>query len=142
MKKIYLAGPITGQPYAEELFNFAELEVKALFSDNIEIINPMRLPHDHDKKWNSYMKECIAELVYCDYIYMLNGWEASRGARVEIELAKELEITIYHQPRQTLKERTAKLLDLYSSLGFIDKYNLLASYTFTPHYESKKNKIK
>lgn len=33
----------------------------------------------------------------CDAIYMLNNWETSRGARMELELAKNLGLEIYYE---------------------------------------------
>jgi hypothetical protein len=42
--------------------------------------------------WQEYMREDIKALMDCDGIFMLDGWNRSKGARVEKELAEELEI--------------------------------------------------
>jgi hypothetical protein len=39
------------------------------------------------------MREDIRELTKCQMIYMLKGWENSRGARIEFRLAQELDMT-------------------------------------------------
>jgi Domain of unknown function (DUF4406) len=42
------------------------------------------------ESWIHYMKLDIAELMACDAIYLLPGWEESRGARLEVHIAREL----------------------------------------------------
>lgn len=46
-------------------------------------INPMKLPHQHDKTWRSYMRECIKALMEVAYIYIPPNWKRSKGARIE-----------------------------------------------------------
>ena len=98
MTKCYIAGKISGIPLQKAKDNFfaAELEV-----DNLKYqpVNPLNLPHRHDKKWASYMKECIAALTECDLIYMLVGWGESEGAKLEFDLANKLGITILYQDK-------------------------------------------
>jgi len=70
---------------AAKLFEQAELGLRAL---GFEVVNPMNLPHDHDKRWGSYMIECLTALMTCDGVFMLLDWEKSRGARIEHIFAK------------------------------------------------------
>ncbi len=60
-------------------------------------VNPMKLPHVHDKTWHSYMKECIKALCDCEVCYMLKNWKESPGAIVEWELARKLGLTILYE---------------------------------------------
>jgi hypothetical protein len=62
----------------------------------IHPINPFNIPCKN-KTWAGYMKADIAELVACDYIYMLNGWWHSKGAIVEWILAKVLHIGVIYE---------------------------------------------
>lgn len=94
--KIYIAGRITGREIETAFKQFEQAE-NILKEWGEEIVNPMRLPHDHDKTWKSYMVECIAELVKCDSIYMLKGWQKSKGARLELHIAKKLNYKIFYQ---------------------------------------------
>lgn len=89
--KTYISGPITGLPIEQAIKNFADAEAR-LKSAGMEVVNPMTLPHDHDKSWEAYMKECIVALMGCDCIYMLEGWDKSRGASMEANIAHELNI--------------------------------------------------
>ena len=44
--------------------------------------------------WLGYMRLGVAQLVTCDEIYMLPGWQESRGARIEHGLVKDLGLNI------------------------------------------------
>jgi len=43
------------------------------------------------------MKEDLKALLDCDGIYMLRGWEQSKGAKIEYELAMNLGIKRYYE---------------------------------------------
>ena len=92
--KIYISGPISHDPYHEGAFNKAEEYLRHL---GYEVINPVDIPEeefdgpDRDvKKWEYFMRASIKLLMDCDQIYMLEGWEDSRGAKLEQKIAKEL----------------------------------------------------
>lgn len=94
-QKIYISGRITGmENKAFLLFGLAEKEIQHM---NFEIVNPMRLPDDHDKSWRSYMNICLKALVDCEAIYMLTNYKESRGAQVELQLALSLGINVIFQ---------------------------------------------
>ena len=94
MKKCYIAGKITGTNDFKERFAKAEQEVARM---GLWPINPVALPHNHNKEWNSYMKECIAALMGCEAIYMLKGWLHSDGARLERSIADSLGMEIFFE---------------------------------------------
>lgn len=93
-QKIYLSGKISGLPICEAIKNFesAENQLKGFAN----IVNPMRLRHDHDKSWQSYMKKDIRALIDCDAIAMLPNYESSKGALIELNLAKSLGFEIIY----------------------------------------------
>jgi hypothetical protein len=92
--KIYIAGKITGLDIgvAEDTFQIIEdvLSVKGH-----QVVNPIKLPHNHDKSWQSYMKECLTAMLTCDAIAALHSAMDSKGATVEITLARVLDIPVY-----------------------------------------------
>src|ERR1700712_4511432 len=100
MNKCYIAGQVSGLPEAEYQAKFrrAEIAVKIL---GYEPVNPVTLPHDHDKTWQSYMRDTITHLLTCNAVYALSDWQQSRGARIEIQLAKDLDIDIIYE-KQTV----------------------------------------
>lgn len=98
-KQIYISGMITGLPYDEAYKSFedAETEIRTGTKKIFDIVNPMKLPHLHDKTWESYMKEDLKELLSCDAIYMLKDWYKSKGATIEWEIAKQLGMEVIYQ---------------------------------------------
>jgi hypothetical protein len=95
-QKCYIAGKVTGLPEAiyRARFRKAEIAVTIL---GYEPVNPVELPHDHDKTWESYMKEALAVMLQCIAVYAMAGWEDSRGASIEVQLARELNIPVIFQ---------------------------------------------
>jgi hypothetical protein len=88
MKKTYLCGAITKIGVEQAATNFERME--KLIPKGYEVVNPMKLPHNHDKSWSSYMRECICELVKCDAIVIDSNWRESKGAMLEREIAIQL----------------------------------------------------
>lgn len=93
--KVYISGPITGMPD----FNrkaFAEAE-SYIMSSGHDAINPHKVsPYREDWTWADYMRADLKAMLDCDTLYLLPGWEASRGACTEVRLARELGMKIIH----------------------------------------------
>ena len=88
MKRIYLAGPMTGLPE----FNYPAFhdEAARLRALGFEVVNPAENPEQ--PCWAEYMKQDIPLLLGCDTIALLPGWHESTGARLEHHIAKHLGI--------------------------------------------------
>lgn len=82
-KVIYLAGPVRGHEDYQEKFHEAEM---ALIGKGWVVLNPARLPRGMDEK--KYMPICMAMLGQADAIFLLDGWETSQGANVELRFAE------------------------------------------------------
>ena len=94
--KIYISGKITGLEITEAEANFQNYE-DLLSMHHFEPVNPMKLNHQHDKSWESYMREDLIAMLQCDGVLMLDGWEDSRGAVIERKLALSIGIKVYHE---------------------------------------------
>ena len=95
MSKTYISGKITGiERDAEMLFESAEIY---LIQIGHNPVNPMKLNHEHDKSWHSYMREDIKALCDCDCIYMLSNWIDSKGAIIEHTIAMYLGLKVIYQ---------------------------------------------
>lgn len=94
-KRIYISGRISG--FEDEAFEKFEEAEKDFIKRGFDVVNPMKLTHNHDKTWESYMRDDIQALMTCDSILMLKLWECSNGALIEFNLAKQLDFAIYVQ---------------------------------------------
>jgi len=92
---VYIAGPMSGLPNDNrEAFYAAERRLRKL---GYQTVNPARL-HGHGprKAWAEYLKLDLREMVLCDLVVLLPGWEESRGATLECAVATMLEIRVRH----------------------------------------------
>jgi hypothetical protein len=104
MKQIYLAGPVSGRPREEYAVHFARVESlveRRAFDEDLDVRarNPIRrcdIEIEDGSPWHIYMRACIGNLVQCDGIGLLQGWEKSRGAILELNTAIDLKIPIVY----------------------------------------------
>ena len=91
--RLYIAGPMTGLPeFNFPAFDAAEDVIRAAGFDTR---NPARHgAGDPGQTWADYMRRDIPDLLACDGIALLPGWENSRGARLEVYIADALGMPI------------------------------------------------
>lgn len=102
MKRVYIAGPMTGLP----AFNFPAFHAAAaqLRAAGYEVENPAENPVPAcGGTWLGYMRMAIAQVATVDAVVLLPGWEGSKGARIERDLAIGLGLGV-----MTLRESLAK----------------------------------
>lgn len=86
--KIYLSGPMSGYPnYNTDAFNAAAENLRKIGHD---VINPVEIKKAEPTDWEGCMREDIRAMMDADAVATLPGWQASRGARIEVTLAKQL----------------------------------------------------
>jgi hypothetical protein len=91
----YIAGPMTGIPeFNYPAFNAAAAELRAR---GYTVVSPTEL-HDGDtsRPYDFYLRLGLRALLDCDEIVLLPGWEDSRGACLEREIAQALGMAITH----------------------------------------------
>lgn len=94
MKKIYIAGKITGLPWDEVVTKFktAQLAIEAI---GFVAINPIELVNNPNAGWKEAMLICLAEIKKCDGAYFLECSQNSRGAKIELEVAIKNNLTLF-----------------------------------------------
>ena len=85
--KVYISGKMSGvYNYNKSLFNEVEdyLRVREL-PPNTKIYNPASFPQQ--ESYTDYIRFCIKQLLKCNSIYLVEGWENSRGSLLESRIA-------------------------------------------------------
>ena len=98
MSKIYISGPMTGYDnFNKDAFDFAKRKLEAI-NEYDQVITPFDIaPNQDPNSWLFYMKLDIKALMDCDAIYVLKGYENSKGAMIEVNLAKSLSYPIFYE---------------------------------------------
>ena len=89
--KIYIAGKVTGLPIHEVTMKFGKAQ-KELQDLGYEAINPLEVVNDWKATWQHAMKLCIKALVDCDAVLFLPCHKESKGALLEFDIARQLEM--------------------------------------------------
>lgn len=93
MKKIYIAGKVTGEKVllCAAKFKAAQEELE---KSGFRAINPLEVVGTWEISWENAMKKCITALMSADAVYILPCVHNSPGAKLEIHLAQRLGIPI------------------------------------------------
>lgn len=92
-KKIYISGAIAHHDLQERKKAFAHAECY-LDLKGYEPVNPFNNGLPDDAHWREHMRADIALLLQCDCIFMLQGWELSKGAKLELDVASSCGIEV------------------------------------------------
>ena len=91
-QRLYISGPMTGYPDANyPAFHAAEAHLTAR---GYAVLNPARHGHRPTWTWQDYMRYAAKDIADADGVALLRGWWASRGAKVEVDLAIGLGLTV------------------------------------------------
>lgn len=108
LKKVYISGPMSDVENLNfEEFEKAEVKMKSF---GFEVFNPHKFPElitqefsesikelTKNESWVKYMKvDLIKMLQQCEFVLALNNWERSRGATLELFIAKSLGMPVIH----------------------------------------------
>lgn len=92
MTKVYISGRISGkEPEARNEFYKAEQQLR---KKGYVPVNPFKNGLTEDDTWERHLAVDIIDLLQCNAMIQLPGWEDSRGARLEYEIALLKQIPI------------------------------------------------
>lgn len=89
MTRIYVSGPMTGIP--EHNFPAFRDAAARLTDLGFDVIDPSRHGADEDgMTWEDYLRRDLADVLTVDELALLPGWERSKGATLEVHVARAL----------------------------------------------------
>ena len=98
VQSLYVAGPMTGYPMMNyPAFHGATYELRELgfiVYNPVDVDQEKRYPTDH-MTWQWYMRRTLRMLLLAEGVATLPRAELSRGARVEISIARILEMPVH-----------------------------------------------
>ena len=94
---VYLSGPMTGLPdFNRPAFHAA---AAALRAQGYVVINPAEVDLGLAATWVDYMRIHLAEIARrVTQVFVLPGWESSRGAQLEVHVARSLGLPVVPAP--------------------------------------------
>lgn len=86
--RVYIAGPMTGLPG----FNYPAFRAAAtqLTQVGFKVEDPSINKNPTPGDYRGWLRAGLAQLIWCDAVALLDGWEASGGARLEVNVAATL----------------------------------------------------
>lgn len=121
--KVYIAGPMTGMPNS----NYDEFDKAATVWRDAghEVTSPAEnFAGRKDLDWSEYLCKAVTQVAGVDVVAVLPGWEESRGAKLEVHVAKELGKEIYNAltllPLESRNDKEV-VLDTAKDLVYGDK---------------------
>lgn len=91
--RVYVAGPMNGLPDLNfPAFHAATAQLRA---GGVRAVNPAEINAAAAGQWVDCMRADLKQLVDCDAIVLLPGWEKSKGATLEHTVAVALGLRVY-----------------------------------------------
>lgn len=92
LKKVYIAGPVTGVEGYMDRFSRAE---EILRTAGHEPVNPVAPGLVDGWEYRDYINRGLRILEECDAICLLPGWTGSRGTMLEKRYAETVKLPVY-----------------------------------------------
>jgi ketopantoate reductase len=94
MNRIYISGPMTGLPdFNRPAFTSATARLRAL---GLQVVNPVEInAHMKDPTWVACLQNDLRALLDCNVVVLLPDWQQSKGARLELMVARQLGMLVF-----------------------------------------------
>lgn len=94
--RVYVSGPMTGLP--DMNFPAFHAAAEVLRELGHEVVNPADAGAGAGLSYEDYLRRDLADLLGCNAICLLPGWERSKGATVEEHMARALGFVFVELP--------------------------------------------
>lgn len=95
-QRVYISGPIKGYELSERKEAFRRVQ-RQLMRKGLTTVNPFENGVPDYYPDDVHLREDLKLLLGCDGIRMLEGWEKSVGARLELLVACHVGIKVIHE---------------------------------------------
>lgn len=103
--RIYISGCMTGYPgFNYPAFHEMADKLRKLGHTAINPAENFGGSTEHPEGRKAFMREDFKHVLNAEALVMLNGWQKSKGARIEREIAMELELPIMDENFQIIKK--------------------------------------
>jgi hypothetical protein len=102
MKTIYIAGKVSGERIDHCTMKFGQAQ-KELEAAGYKAINPLAIVNDWHCPWDKAMRLCLKAMMDADAVLALPDWIDSRGAKIEIALADQVNLKVYNNVKEIVK---------------------------------------
>lgn len=92
--RLYLSGAMTGRPNLN--FPLFHAETRRLRALGYLVTNPAEIDAGSNPTWGQCMRADIKQLMDCDAVATLHGYETSKGANLEVFIARELRMPVWN----------------------------------------------
>lgn len=100
---VYISGAIAHHDLQERMETFGKAE-EHLARQGWCPVNPFNNGVPQSSHWTEHMRADIMLLLGCEAIYMLRGWELSKGAKLELDVASSCGIKVlFEQSQNSIK---------------------------------------
>lgn len=89
---IYLSGPMTGLP--DHNFPAFNREAARLRAMGYRVVNPAEINKDAGSRWHDCLRKDLEQMLTCNTLALLDGWEHSNGAHLELHVAHRVGMRI------------------------------------------------
>lgn len=125
MNKIYISGPISNagpdankQKFKDMVLKIHDMGIGEPVSPRAHRMPPwFDLPKDKDKVWVYMMRRALADLMECDSMILLDGWQNSNGCCAEVEIAKLLQMPIFNEHFEDIYQTRSNDRGILFNLG-------------------------
>ncbi len=114
--RVYLAGPMTG--ISELNFPAFNQEAERLRAEGLQVLNPADHGIVDGADWADYLRHDIAGLASCERIHLLRGWTKSKGACLEMTIAKALGMAVTYQVDAEMEHSNAPAVPQGEPFGY------------------------
>lgn len=101
-KRVYISLPISGYDIDERRDTALRMEVK-LRGLGYDVFSPLGTQWESGKTTNEYMRIDLKELLDCDAIILMKGWNRSAGCHTELNNAIAIGIDVWFEGMNDIK---------------------------------------